>query len=165
MYCWKHVIWDGALCWSVIKPIMPACWKHAQPLAVWYRPMVSAGSHSLQHMPCRKVRDKCGWLLRGCFLFDSECLRPYLHLQIIALQVCNKLKMVQQCGTGQWSAQGAAACSMCPTSKYLTNAAGGTEAASCTHVSFSWASGVFSCFQNAQCQVLTCAGYFSMKIV
>jgi hypothetical protein len=27
-YAVPHVIWDGALCWSVIKPIMPACLQY-----------------------------------------------------------------------------------------------------------------------------------------
>jgi hypothetical protein len=43
----------------------------------------------------------------------------------------------QQCGAGNWSSHGAAACSKCPEGKYLMNAAGETETASCTTVSFS----------------------------
>ncbi len=41
-----------------------------------------------------------------------------------------------QCSIGWYSASGASSCTACSAGKYLTNAAGGTEAASCTSVSF-----------------------------
>ena len=45
--------------------------------------------------------------------------------------------MCLQCPVGWFSASGASVCTACSAGKYLTNASGGTEAASCTSVSSS----------------------------
>ncbi len=41
-----------------------------------------------------------------------------------------------QCSSGKYSGRGAPACTACSGGKYLTNATGATESASCTNVSY-----------------------------
>ncbi len=64
-----------------------------------------------------------------CCAYNIEtCMYRYQYSQI---QNSN----CAQCPTGHWSAGNSASCSSCPAAKYLTNAAGGSESASCTNVS------------------------------
>jgi hypothetical protein len=57
------------------------------------------------------------------------------------------LLLCTQCPSGAFSASAATACSACSAGKYVTNAAGRTEAGSCTAVG--------SCLEQAMCQVRT----------
>ena len=61
-------------------------------------------------------------------------LQAALSVVQLCFQKSNKMQPMQ-CGSGIFSASGASVCTACPAGKYLTNAAGGTHAGSCTNVS------------------------------
>ncbi len=47
--CYTDVIWDGALCWSVIKPIMPACLPATLLIRMQYRSNVESSLSKWSH--------------------------------------------------------------------------------------------------------------------
>ncbi len=59
----------------------------------------------------------------------------YLHMNPLYTQTEVFAYVHKQCASGSFSASGATVCTACSAGKYLTDAAGGTDAASCTMVS------------------------------
>ncbi len=60
----------------------------------------------------------CSYFSVACFEMDTD-----------------KITLFMQCASGSFSASGVSVCTACSAGKYLTSAAGGTEAGSCTSVS------------------------------
>jgi len=104
---------------------------------VWYRPVVSTRSSSLQRVPCRQVLDECSWRDRSSIVHQRECK----IIDLLCWNSTSKLPdcecaVLEQCPAGQYSGTNVLSCIRCSAGKYLTNAAGITEGASCSTVSF-----------------------------